>query len=219
MWDGEWNAGGGVHDESADTWMNLVTGKLATISRGTASGLTWDTAKKCAVFDTTTILDADSSDVSQILSLTNNLSQQYEVHCVYRVFGDTAANGVRIFGHMYGIGLQVNYYANSYGYNSSNPRIHGANPFVKSSDLNHITPVYAWYDGSTVNAVDYLYGSTKSVSNGTIADSSGFSLGGTNGTPCSSPVELYAVRIYNRALTTTERSGVYAVDAERFGIS
>lgn len=38
MWDGEWNAGGGLHDAAATTWLDIVGGKTLTLNGSAVFG-------------------------------------------------------------------------------------------------------------------------------------------------------------------------------------
>lgn len=213
MWDGEWNAGGGVHDPNYNGWENLVTGNDATLFEG---NLQFDS--NSAVFDGSTSLLVPDADFAPMINANNVGDVEVDVLC--RVTYDTIKNKVSVAGVGYTFLTMINYYHSLYSYNSNQSNIRGKHADIRLTGGMEIIPLYAWNKDGLQWAEDKRYGSKNNVEQGASTLSAGakYYLGkaGTAGNKLIG--NIYCIRLYSRALTDDERNANYAVDKARFGL-
>jgi hypothetical protein len=195
MWDGEWNAGGGVHDANATSWVDLSgNGYDITLP---SSGATWD-ADHIAL-----------SSVSLNTYLPEVRRAEFTIECVASAAGSGAIvwmkNPSWVGGALVG-------WANGNGkcyYPWANIGTIG--------DLNLHSVSLSWSASSQRLLVD---GSVIASTSGAINSRNVLSqifLGEYNGIKMSS-MNGYSVRLYSRALTATEIAANNAVDKQRFNL-
>lgn len=213
MWDGEWNAGGGVHDANYSGWKNIVTGNDATLYEGTVQ---FDF--NSAVFDGSTSLVVPDADFAPMIN-ANNVGD-VEVDALFRVTYDTNKNAVSVAGVGYTFLTMVNFYHSLYSYNGNQSNIRGYHADIQITGGMEIIPLYSWNRDGLVWAEDKRYGSIRSVAQGstTISAGSKYYLGKAGIAGNKLIGNIYCIRLYSRALTDDERNANYVIDKERFNL-
>ena len=204
MWDGEWNAGGGVHDANATVWKDLVgTNDLRLYGN-------------CAFADNRLILSRSDSDAAYVkaddatvVSSANGMTIEY----VFRPVGF----------HNYSALVQFLPYSQSReGWIYSDGRCvplrwgSGKGVFLVSNDED----VYAAAVIDNSNFKMKYYKNAVETSSGIVAanktENCTMSFFGENGYFFWG--DAYAMRLYNRALTAAEIAANYAIDKARFNL-
>jgi hypothetical protein len=208
MWDGEWNAGGGVHDSSAKTWKDIIGGVVLT---------SWNNT---AVFDDNSV--KYSWWMRDIAGTTTfNVSQNSTLEACYKSLNSSVGNPNSDGGAF----LTIGYLGDSYPY-SSLTVFNTRNGWINNSSLVSKCKELREFQGITLssrvtnggNAVvcyngnNLYYGQGKNPVDGAInLPANGIVGGGPySGSHC--------FRIYSRALTDEEIAYNYAIDKERFGL-
>ena len=200
MWDGEWNAGPGVHDANAAVWKDLVGGNQISVD-GYGN---WS--------------DDNGFDFSSRIFLPNYVVQLFKntVAWTYEcAFLDDGKNG--FFGAIYQV---VNTWRNNNGtmvvtgffWNNLAVTII---PNAKNSVSVSNTPSEGLYGMNKV----YLNGSydkQHDADRASISAGSAFIGGGYYGITGSA--RAYSYRFYSRALTADEIAANYAIDKARFNL-
>lgn len=202
MWDGEWNAGGGVHDASATTWANLVTGDTASLPSGFTVGM--DCISVSNENQQLVVSDYSGSDftVEYVFALADSNTAR---ECLFESLADN--NGFRFKAASY-----VQDLWNNPGYRRD--------LFARSGNVgcrHHIATAWTGIYEAGSYGEDYVDG--LSVGNGTLLRPSstlnGFRIGRTSFTTFQ---DVCCIRIYSRALTAAEIANNYAIDKARFSL-
>lgn len=196
MWDGEWNAGGGVHDSNATVWKDL-SGNGFDIS--VASNLTWS--------DNALVLNENES-VSTILPEVNR--PEFTASIVFKTT-ITQRTPLWIANPSWVGGVLIRYSISHYY--PWNNIIYGIDNYVDVS----LTLAYANHD-------QRLYVNGELVgSNATTIDSrnilSRLCIGEYNGNYRRGVLTSYNTKLYDRSMTVAEIAHNYAIDKERFGLA
>jgi hypothetical protein len=204
MWDGEWNAGRGVHDSAATVWKDLVgTRDLAIESYGNY----WE--ENCAYNWGNTLTDHSS---------TASIDEARAIECVYMQTADNPAYA----GLLVWNGITD---TDTGRVSLIHTRFHGG----ETDGLQVGHSEFAYFDTSTVYNRIYTFTGQRSVcyrnavgfeTKTMSADGwggSGFSFGGRGGSGYNAFGRFYCVRVYNRELTAEEVAHNYAIDKARFG--
>lgn len=203
MWDGEWNAGGGVHDASAATWKDLI-GNCDLIKNPYA---TWTddslfiSEKRNLAYLLGTISSVESIEACFDMSSESSNGQGRGLVCLtnQRSMMGNGLFGIRSRGEpsvaMMGTSERlISAFSASviYGASSSNDKIFfdGVEQEVGAASGN-------WALGDNV-----VIGSTSTVGNGSV---------GITG-------KCHIVRLYSRALTAAEVAHNYEIDKVRFNL-
>ena len=193
MWDGEWNAGGGVHDANAITWadlsnngndLNITAGTWAAdhfVCNGAAGG------KTGFINGIGTIEIVAKRTSSSTYQLAIGLNQSQSQYNRYFAISDNYAN-----------------------FRSSGPRLP-----ITINAVESFACVYAgdilYKNGAAAASAGtgdyYVTGGNYNTVLG-ISGSGRYPFGGM----------IYAIRLYSRALTAAEVAANYAIDAARFGL-
>lgn len=212
MWDGEWNAGCGVHDSSAEKWTNLVGVVALEQSYGGEKPI-W----------TSTSLNLDG--VMRTLSCPNPMLELSK--CTMEVcLNPSNKDGwyVTLRGSGSGSYLQIITYNGSSQINFNSAYFSDI-VFAGKSTLSYSFEV-SNAEGKTEQSSfvnGNLFGNRKfEVSNRLLISGASqeiLSVGSAkpfNNLPATG--DIMCIRIYNRALTAEEIAANYAVDAARFNI-
>lgn len=198
MWDGEWNAGGGVHDASATTWCDL-----------SGNGYNLELQNNAA-FDANSLVTADRNKVTALLSSKLPYST-IEVCAFFDASRNSSAlvcfgnsiTDVRLFSIM-----PTTIQARS-------------GQYVLNIDTSPKSTWSATYDSSSIPSY-YVNGGLKTgtlTSNVWSVRSGNFGLSGANNYNQYNFVgNYYNVRVYNRALSAAEIAANYAIDKRRFNL-
>jgi len=193
MWDGEWNAGGGVHDPSATTWKDLVgTNDLDDI---VSNNDDWDWT-------------------------INGFRQQTGNTCRFRRLGTTiswlyaeivVSIGTRDSRSLFGGGVN-NGFANYARYFTATAQTTPV-PYV----VNSGTAMTVGYDAVAQRM--YKNGALQTyhtVGAGNYGTTGEIYIGNTRGNLAVDPCVVYSLRLYSHALTAAEIAANYAIDKARF---
>ena len=206
MWDGEWNAGGGVHDAAAATWKDLSgNGFDLTVDQG---HVVWHE----------NYVDPVDANAANHVYRENAQSEMAALGVapvtVEAVFYNPYANGLRVLScltYQNRYNAFVGYY-NTFGIGGALCDVPRGALLSCSASLTSTL-----VNGNDAGAVVY----TNNVSGVGRAfnDISMFgvrNLNGDAGYPIS--CSLYTLRVYSGDLSTSDRIANYAVDKERFGL-
>ena len=200
MWDGEWNAGPGVHDPNANGWSDVINGYEIIFSNrdGTASN-------NFEVHDNyyalgTVILTCEISGIKEILERTKEVTFEFV----------RFTKAKRIY----------NEFTYDYDFHRSrkgNVRLTDSD-FMNSSQISHQSTSFS-ADGTVIAF-------TRNMKNrGTASD--GFSVSDDNIILCGNEYpyadftangNTYTMRLYSRALSEKEIAANYAIDKARFNL-
>lgn len=221
MWDGEWNAGGGVHDANATEWVDCVNGKVATFGGSYVIGQNVITASE--------VISAPLDVGETIAAAIRNGALTCEAVMIPRDV-ETHMTPFRI--------TDENYESQILGYSFNNRVNADIRVDVMGATKAQATTSYqgdvGWYSGYVQSIYLYVsgrrfYSTIKCAKGSWNANST------SNFTPNSTAVghfvfggnwasidwapskEYYCLRFYNRVITTAEKNANKEVDVERFG--
>jgi hypothetical protein len=208
MWDGEWNAGGGVHDASATVWKDLVGSRDATLAGDISWGVNYihRDATPATSITLPGIEIKPGFAIDYCMALTNNGDGNF------RDFATTSGLRMEIVRLTNG-GIQ-RYYRNSKDAYVSRT---GTTPFGLSTGAQQI--LFGWdsdggygaYNGGSVwydqteNTILKDYGTIQSLAvgkSGTLYENA----------------KYHRICIYSRALTVADIAANYAIDQARFNL-
>ena len=203
MWDGEWNAGGGVHDANATTWKQLVAGsQYGDITTGVLGVNIWDMrGKKCTLYGNF----ATPRTVELVVAgSVQDLTSYYPIN-FGQARGDTSSGGL-LFFRLYNNTLAYIYKAGSR--NGTRGSV-GTSARHLVAVITSSTGSRCYYNGvaaTGLSSLNYdLAANYDTVVFNFLAGSAQF-------------FEWYALRIYSRALTSNEVAANYAIDQARFNL-
>lgn len=209
MWDGEWNAGGGVHDASTNVWKDLVGNCDWTLVNPSWSGSALLLGTQRYGYMDSTATAATFSQIAtggtmEIVLTPNEILW-------YSTLIKSAAD----------VGFNFNTY-NSIGFRSSRSPSTGYDELMQNSTWN-VSVIY----GNTVESVEfYRNAESRSLpymnSIGGYAVNGGTIIGARSTSNTSYSLErfcdlnIHTLRLYSRALTAAEIADNYAIDKARF---
>ena len=211
MWDGEWNAGGGVHDANATTWKDLAGGVEAFAS---ASGAEFSFAQNVCQCDLSSVGNGSGVFVAYLLGDVGLSVRQIDaVYSSSEIYSaPLCLSGVSsrqfVCANADGLVCQIGY--SQYGAtNLSATQLH-----AYSAVLTGGWPLMsaAYSDGQSLDISGYKTAITQyqPYSQGRIF------LGYRNA--ASGVLNLANVRLYSRSLTAAEIAANYAIDKARFNL-
>lgn len=200
MWDGEWNAGGGVHDASTTTWKELISGQTTDISgKGTFSDSYFDIPS-----------------ATSIPLVSDSFSSMTAVTFEY-VFADSGPTQNKVY-------FEANQGNNNFSLQSNFSSIRlfaiyrgPVLPLVTMTELpsgQAIAGYSVCLSADSSGCKTFVNGSEKGTYGTVFASFSSVGIGLRVGLP----QKVYAIRIYSRALTAEEIAHNYAIDKERFNL-
>lgn len=210
MWDGEWNAGGGVHDAEATTWRDIVRNIDCPFNAGTSTTPTWGNDYWSPISQYQWF-EASYPDLSGVTG-----------HTIEFVLSkSTGSRGVAIGSYNLSGGNSCNFefFSNQFrAYYYSNPNLlSGTNTFPLNTRLSFSSIK----DGTTYRIYANGAQSTYVTSNGTHFQKPSSPCRIGTDSRAESMIfygEICNIRIYSRALTTAEITSNYAVDKIRFNL-
>lgn len=216
MWDGEWNAGGGVHDANATVWKDLVAG-IELISKG---GHLW-AEKSCDVHEVWSCSDGQSKTYLQA-NFFDGPKTVGGAYFVEVVSNTTSGNSKNIFGERFSSLTIFTYQSYVQAWlgngNNSNSRLpyntSGTASFacINQGGAQWTNLCYA-NGAQTESLIRTSYGGTLSRT-----DFIGIGLGEYAEWGVAEG-DYYCIRLYNRAPTAAEIAANYALDKARFNLS
>ena len=203
MWDGEWNAGGGIHDPNATTWGDISeNGHDIALTAGSFGAKSFICDGRAGFGDTIT---SDILTIEFVGKTTLNSSQL----CAGLKLNPSNTNLYRRFIGFFSSGTALQF-------GQAGPRI--------STELN--TLLYgAEVFTSATDVIGTLY--KNGLQTTSIGSGSGFTTGGepriciggvANGPAYPFKGEINRISIYSRALSASEIAANYAIDKARFGL-
>lgn len=227
MWDGEWNAGYGIHDPNATVWKNLVEGSPFGNGERTGTGLTtllpiW-TDNSCRSPESN---PSTQAKMKACFNVTANIDSTLAVAC-----GETVAcaydSGIinsAPWNSSANMGCDVRFYrlyslicpTATYDYSSTQYQLWDSGHSISLSPTiprsYHVRRIGASQLGLRIN------GGTESVG----GKGNGRTFSKTYLFPlvvgASSAVEVFCIRYYSRTLTNAEILHNYKIDKERFNL-
>lgn len=209
MWDGEWNAGGGVHDANATVWKDLsATGNDATLSQwATWSGdsLVTDGTHYAALADADKLSGVRFAEIAYRRTLTRygyvglfavkKIGPSDNASSLMMAFRSSAFMAgdhgrLVIDGEYRNAAINNVPLSGTIGVDYYVPKI-----YIDSSEGEIVADGEAWSQ-TTVGEIGGRYARAGNVYNG----------------------EICSIRIYNRALTAAEIAANYAIDKQRFNL-
>ena len=196
MWDGEWNAGGGVHDPNATTWLDLVGGRIASgisTSQVGANFMKSDGVHRCYL---PTLPPMVSFTIEMVVT---DVVKSKNWMSVWAASNDYNSMGWSTYNQNY----------ISWKYYNTRPSV----IFTKGT-------LSALADGTTSGKIVVNGGATSSSS------ATGAHLSwGTSPLQWSNPwsdsrgtLKNHCIRVYARAISAPELAANYAIDRERFNL-
>jgi hypothetical protein len=204
MWDGEWNAGGGVHDDTLTAWEDIISG-YTLYQRN--NSWTWD---------------ANSFGCSARDELRPRYSGNYEAHPAWQAAGAAGTWTVEIVPKAAGpscIHSKWVLNTSSFGYFRF-----GLDTATRYSDTSAIgKTIGSWVISRTGELVKTYWNGVPSLNLTVAGDqptSSGVvTINGTTGSSGNANCRYHAFRIYSSALTAEEIAANYAIDKRRFNLT
>lgn len=211
MWDGEWNAGGGVHDANATTWVDLVGGKtislpssaqvldnkMTFVEAANSSTITYNTSKPVySVFHTYRMLNPNQVSQSIFWLLSTGTSSStgaysWNSNTPLRVF--RGVNWQSVVVQDYDAPCEI------------------GNIYSISQDSSSPDNVFAIY----VNGVKiYELAGANWIFGYEFATTGSYNIGAAS----DRPQDVYNIRLYNRALTDAEIADNYSINRARFNL-
>ena len=211
MWDGEWNAGGGVHDASASVWIDLIGGKTINLPSSTqilndkmtfvetakSSTIEYDTSNPIySVFHTFKKRNINQTSQAIFMLLSEGTSSSvgaysWNANTPLRAF--RGVNWQKVDAQDYEAPCQIGIV-----YSTANDSSSPGNKFsiyfngVKIYELTGASWIFGYWFATT--------GSYKIY-------------GASDG-----PQDVYNIRLYNRDLSDIEIAINYAIDKARFNL-
>ena len=211
MFDAEWNVGGGVHDPSDRTWLDIVGGKTIALPSATqvldnkmvftqaasSSAISYDSdIPAYSVFHTFRMLNQDqaSQQIFQLLSSGTSASIgsfSWNSNTPLRVF--RSVNWRTITLQDYDAPCQIGIVYSTKKDSSSPDAIFAV--YLNGSQVYKLVGP-SWYFGYDFELSGKYY----------------------IGAATNRPQDVYNIRLYSRALTADEIAANYAIDKARFGL-
>ena len=200
MFDGEWNAGGGVHDAAANTWKNLTgNGELVY-----SNGITINDDSVGFAFGAS-VYSNNNMGLTTSNVLHGELCIEMASPPLNEQYAQFASSPSRIFANAYSSRGGISLLSGQLGHGNWPTGKHTMSVNWPSNEL-HIDSVLR----DTVTTKDSWSLRTKSTVIGNVfADSSNR---GFNG-------KVYCIRLYSRALTDDEIAANDEVDKKRFNLA
>ena len=211
MWDGIENAGWGVHDPSATTWVNLAGGSIGDIALY-MQNCEWASdaliGKERAFVDSSTVLALGTCPMPNDYSTCELVLKAGDSVFVVFTKGSPSSGYAAVGRFRVDRGFQMAYVNGAGGgvLHSVNTRYYAArtgSSFVEGGECYK-------------NGARSWYGSNRSALTGVNRFGEGYRTAASNASPFVG--ELCAMRFYSCALTAAEIAANYAVDKQRFNL-
>lgn len=203
MWDGEWNAGGGVHDAAATVWKDLVGNHDIVVSPTWTETEFDDSARSLRAFIDGEDLPRDAITIEFVVRCPNFANNSFIVDCC-----DHVTNGIGAF---------TSNLESPFGIRCSARKSSWTYSVTKKADENYMSfcSVQSDQNGSALYADGAFFHSFGGMGTPITI----WCIGG-NATSVYNNFRGYisAIRLYNRRLTPAEITANYAIDKQRFGL-
>lgn len=209
MWDGEWNAGPGVHNSAATTWKNLVSDNPQFDLAITVGNVEWgenymrlvNRAPAAVCQNPMITMNDNESGTVEIVIFTEQINNVDSVLAVGRDFG----------GNPFGFcqsstGSAFKYHGDGWDVRNGETVLY---QYVGKDEFRNANPRY-------MNGVDVSSGS--STTDATVSTKYGYGFGTIDVGRFPGFKRIYSCRIYNRSLDAAEIAANYAIDKARFNL-
>lgn len=208
MWDGEWNAGYGIHNPSPTSWVDLT---------GNGYDLTMELGSRSYWTDKSCFFKNNTNPPSYAYFPGEDAELDSAVSSVEIVFKDDAASNGQIvqfsstsLRHDISICLK-NKARIEFGYRQGNSGL-SYNVYGKKHHLYHqYNTSRCTIDGEAYNLTEWVSGWANPLGK--------FAVGSNGGAWQGFQGDLFCIRFYSRGLSTSEVQRNYAVDQRRFNLS
>ena len=214
MWDGEWNAGGGLHDENSLIWKDLVGSRDWQL--GSYSSYEWKNNSFYAKDQNAATQDFIDGSIVKTVEVCATLQKHDQPpigNFAFIILGRLTTNSKPYYGILYrnpsgaykALMSGFSFYTNTYTEFVGTPSSFSFPDF----DVQNVVPAFfngVSRDANTINTLDY-----NANTRGTTAR-----IGGT--LTQAMPIEVFNLRIYSRPLSEDEIFHNYTVDRERFNL-
>lgn len=203
MWDGEWNAGAGVHNQSASVWKDISNnGRDAALTGKYSWGANYWHVESISGHGLAT-WPAQNLGTDQTIEFVIKTFASQEYGCVIAEAQDVASPIMRNgYAYMYGYGIDKGVYVDGYSFFSKH--VH---------QITHANggPMLYYIDGNLVWTANEATANSTGGTSGHFANRSVYYRG--------VDADYFTMRRYNRVLTSAELAANYAVDNARFNLS
>lgn len=222
MWDGEWNAGPGVHDANATSWVDLVAGMVIPFIDSLVYNRTYYWRDK--------FIEMDGYKTAPVVSTADAVKQALASDCTIELVADVGLNQGSVstlfaYDATSAGFLARNTYTSSSGQTSAifnnNFMWRFARPLFKSYSCGGTADFYALHDVVTISGMSgthYQLNVDGTIHTDTWTANAGNPNSSLSEILCSNRIKAYACRIYSRALTAAEIAANYAIDKARFNL-
>lgn len=212
MWDGEWNAGGGVHDPNATTWNDCVDGVMLTPNGTpiwTTDGLYGNgTSFHANIPYMATLLETGKYSVEVCIGESRTARNDNGLVAIGNTGSGSADGGGVYMKINAGSNTAFNVVVNSENY-GRNDTYTGNQTFSMSANAGSEFSVFG--NGS-------LY-QNKTATVGFTPPNDNFSIGQfKNVYSFNTYIDIHCVRVYSRALSVSEIAANDAIDKRRFNL-
>ena len=222
MWDGKENAGVGLHDPNATSWVDLVAGMVIPFVDSSAYNRTY--------YWRDYYIEMDGYRTAPVVSTTDAVKQALASDCTIELVADVGLNQGSVSTLFAYDATSAGFLArNSYTSNSgqtsavfnNNFMWRFARPLFKSYSCGGTSDFYTVHDSVTINGTSgthYHLNVDGTIHTDTWTANAGNQDSSLSEILCSNRIKAYACRIYSRALTATEIAANYAIDKARFNL-
>lgn len=209
MWDGEWNAGGGVHDPNATVWKDLSGNGNdlnvdSSVSRFTDNSFVVQ-ANSIGSLGSNVLTKSDG--ITTLQCAIRDINYQYNTNAVY-IFG----------GPWYMLCKRTNNISASISDYIGSTRVGGYKiGYDGSSDLREAKVITVVRNG--MNKGDIYFGDEKIVTSSSTAGATYSPPSGIMISAASFGTEHFNIKMYSRALTDEEIAANSSIDKARFNIA
>ena len=209
MYDGEWNAGGGKHDARLQGWMNLVTMTLSPYSKKNETP-NWQSKSWRSISSTDEkFFEASFPDIRNANTVEVVVSKFTDDRgVIIGSYGMPSSNGVS-FERFNSNGYKFRAYYNG------NPQLFSDREIFPLNQIKYYAAVQSGDNSRIYNGAGTQVGANTSNARSFTASPARIGTDSRTTTMCWNG-EIYAIRIYSRALTTAEIKSNYSIDAARF---
>ena len=221
MWDGEWNAGGGVHDANATTWVDLSGNGIDMISNGEPNfGANYVTSTKVENLwhtDETNLVDGIFTNGTFTIEHAIQMADTRASQKLAMLGGGALTQGICAQTAQTGDGRV-----------GGEVRVQGSGSTSTYASLGFSGKLEIHGDGSAYgfSYTDWSGGTTSrsapisSLPVGYVSKrfAIGYRYTYSSDSPTVNGMKFYCIRVYNRALTAAEIAANYAIDKARFNL-
>jgi hypothetical protein len=201
MWDGEWNAGGGVHDANATEWKDLIGNHDLTYN---GNSISWgddhvDTYGNNGFFSA-------ASGITSTTPLTMEAVFSIKANAVNnnQILGSNGYGGITLIcrgNDLWAIAAGQPYIWTNFG-TLTKDKVYAASCTIATEQISYL-------NGELANSAAFSKWRVLQT----------FKVGKSGDSSSTCNARFFNVRLYSRALTADEIAANYAIDKERFNLT